>query len=336
MSVIFSVILIVLFAADAYIIFGVINHSSWWVKALMLLPTAVYSIVLVRSFLMGDVRQSMLNMLFWLTLCIFLPTLLFVIISLIGKGIGIIWPSVSFWINISGVIIALTWISISLYGIIAGWKRITTEQVVISSSKIPAAFNGYRIVHLSDFHIGTYSSSPATVDRIVETVNSLNPDLIVFTGDLVNNSATEVAEFKGILSRLKATDGIYSVLGNHDYCLYREYHLPDTPDKELAKVASTENEIGWKLLRNESVRIRHGNDSIALLGVDNAGGRMFTDRSDLPGALSGLPASEFKILLSHDPSHWRREVLPDSDIDLMLAGHTHAMQFKIGSWSPSA
>lgn len=335
MLIIFIVILIVLFASDAYIIFSAVSDSAWWLKSLILLPTVIYCIVLFKSFVLGDTRQSMLNLLFWLTLCIFLPSLLFVIISLIGKGIGLIWPAASFWSNIAGLIISLIWISISLYGIIAGWKRITTERVVISSSRIPAAFNGYRIVQLSDFHIGTYSASPNTVDRIVEAVNSLNPDLIVFTGDLVNNSSEEVTEFKSVLSRLKATDGIFSVLGNHDYCLYREYHSLDSPAKELAKVVATEGDIGWKLLRNESIQIHQGNDSIALVGVDNAGGRMFTNRSDLPKAVMGLPESEFKILLSHDPSHWRREVLPESDIDLMLAGHTHAMQFRIGDWSPS-
>lgn len=336
MIIIFSVVIAVLLASDAYIVWGVMSNSSWWLRGAMLLPAAFYCLVLFRLFILGDTRQSMLNMLFWLTLCIVLPTLFFTVISLIGKAVGLLWPSATFWSDIVGATVAVAWLSVALYGILAGWKKVTVERVAISSSRIPEAFDGYRIAHLSDFHIGTYAASPQTVDKIVGTVNSLEPDLIVFTGDLVNNSPEEIRQFKHVLSRLRARDGILSVLGNHDYCLYREYHAPDTPAKELAKVVSAEGEIGWRLLRNESLQIRQGNDSIALIGVDNAGSRMFPDRSDLRKALSGLPASEFKILLSHDPSHWRREVLPKSDVDLMLAGHTHAMQFRIGNWSPSA
>ncbi|MDE6008878.1 MAG: metallophosphoesterase [Muribaculaceae bacterium] len=336
MSIVFSVLVILLILLDSYVIFGIIPAAPLWGKGLFLLPSIAYLLVLGRMFLGGDIRQSMLNWLFWLTLCVFLTTLIFCLFSVLGKGVGLFWQPGSRLFNILGVACAVGWLGISLYGIIFGWKKITVDEVSITSSKIPPSFKGYRIVQLSDFHIGTYHDSPATVDRIVEKVNSLNPDLIVFTGDLVNSSSGEITEFKEILSRLKAKDGIYSVLGNHDYCLYREYTAPDSPEKELAKVISNESEIGWHLLRNESVQIKQGNDSIALAGVDNAGGKRFTNQADLPKAIKGLPEDEFKILLSHDPSHWRREVLPHSDIDLTLSGHTHAMQFKIGKWSPSS
>lgn len=334
MVVIFIILAVVLGLLDTYILLGVIPKVQWWVKTLFLLPSLAYLFVMVRIIL-GDMRQTMLNWLFWLTLCVVLTLLLFCVVSLLGKGIGLIWHPAASIFNILGILFALVWLGISLYGTFFGWKRVTVEEVAISSPKIPDAFKGYRIVQLSDFHIGTYHASPRTVEKIVEKVNSLNPDLIVFTGDLVNSSSEEIDEFKPILSRLKAKDGVYAVLGNHDYCLYRDYTAPDSPAKQLAKVVADESEIGWKMLRNESVRITHGNDTIALLGVDNAGGRRFTDQSDLTKAMRGLPGDEFKILLSHDPSHWRREVLPASDIDLTLSGHTHAMQFKIGNWSPS-
>ena len=159
--------------------------------------------------------------------------------------------------------------------------------------------------------------------------------MIVFTGDLVNSSSEEIGQFTSVLSRMEARDGILSVLGNHDYCLYKQYTGSDSPERELAEVIRIEEAVGWRLLRNESIRIMRGNDSIVIVGVDNAGSRMFPDKSDLPKALRGLSEEEFKILLSHDPSHWRREVLPTTGIDLTLSGHTHAMQFKIGNWSPS-
>lgn len=343
MVIIFIIVLAVLLLSDAYIIFGVlpniVSSLSWgpkvFILVLFLFPTLLYCILLIKTFLFGDVSQHILNSLFRGTLLVVLSTLLFVIISLIGKGIGLLWAPASSVFNIIGVVVVIVWICMALYGSIEGWKKVTVENVTVSSPKIPEAFNGYKIVQLSDFHIGTYADSPETVTRIVNEVNSLNPDLIVFTGDLVNSSSEEITQFKNILSELKARDGVLSVLGNHDYCLYRDYKAPDTPEKELAKVVNTEDEIGWRLLRNNSYIIKRGNDSIAIVGVDNAGSRMFPDKSDLPKAIRNLSSDSFKILLSHDPSHWRREVLPTTDIDLTLSGHTHAMQFKLGNWSPS-
>ena len=335
MGIIFLILALILLLPDAYILFGVIGKSPWWLKGLFLLPTAAYYFVIVRMFWLGDIRQSMLNLLFWLTLCVVFPLILFSLISLVGKGIGLLWTPAAVLSNWLALAISLVWLGIAVYGIVVGWKKVTVEEVEISSDKIPAAFDGYRIVQLSDFHIGTYMSAPGTVDRIVSEVNSLKPDLIVFTGDLVNSSSEEIGQFTSVLSRMEARDGILSVLGNHDYCLYKQYTGSDSPERELAEVIRIEEAVGWRLLRNESVRIMRGNDSIAIVGVDNAGSRMFPDKSDLPKALRGPSEEEFKILLSHDPSHWRREVLPTTGIDLTLSGHTHAMQFKIGNWSPS-
>lgn len=304
-------------------------------KILVALPSLFFLAVIAVALLVKDVRQGMLNMLFWLMLCVVLPTFFFTILSLVGKGIGLMFPAIVRIMNYSALAVVVVWLGISFYGIFFGWKRISVENVTIASNKIPESFDGYRIVQLSDFHIGTYASSPECVERIVDKVNSLHPDLIVFTGDLVNSSSSEVEEFINVLQRLRAKDGVYSVLGNHDYCLYRKYYGEDTPAKELTKLLGHEEEIGWKMLRNSSVQLSRANDSIALIGVDNAGSRSFIDRSDLKKALTGIPQSEYKILLSHDPSHWRRKVLPETDIDLMLAGHTHAMQFKLFGWSPS-
>ncbi|MCH5226434.1 MAG: metallophosphoesterase [Muribaculaceae bacterium] len=326
---------LLLLLPDAYIIFGVLGNASWWWKVVFFLPTLALYFVIIKIFVLGDMRQGAMNWLFWLSLLVFLPVFIFAIISLIGKGIVLFWSQGSMVFNWIALGITCLWLIIAIYGITVGWKKITVEKVTIASSKIPESFNDYKIVQLSDFHIGTYASSPKTVEKIVRKVNSLNPDLIVFTGDLVNTSSSEINQFEDVLSQLKAKDGVLSVLGNHDYCLYKSYVAPDSPEKELSKVVATEKKVGWQLLRNDQLQIKRGNDSIAIIGVENAGGESFTDRADLKKALSGVPENEFKILLSHDPSHWRREVLPKSDIDLMLAGHTHAMQFKIGNWSPS-
>ena len=326
---------LLLLLPDAYIIFGVLRNASWWWKPIFFLPTLAFYFVILKIFVLGDMRQGSMNWLFWLSLLVFLPVFIFAIISIIGKGIGLFWNQGSLVFNWVALGITCLWLIVAVFGITIGWKKVTVENVTITSSKIPPSFNDFKIVQLSDFHIGTYASSPKTVEKIIRKVNSLNPDLIVFTGDLVNTSSSEINQFEDVLSQLKAKDGVLSVLGNHDYCLYKSYVTPDSPEKELSKVVSTEKKIGWKLLRNDHIQIKRGHDSIAIIGVENAGGKSFTDRADLKKALSGIPENEFKILLSHDPSHWRREVLPKSNIDLMLAGHTHAMQFKIGNWSPS-
>lgn len=274
--------------------------SPLWLKILIAFPSLVCIAVIVVTMLAKDLRQGILNLLFWLMLCVVIPTILFKVVSLVGKGVGLAFPSIVRMFNYCALIVAVIWLGISLFGIFFGWKRVLVEPVTIVSPKIPDSFDGYKIVRLSDFHIGTYASAPECVERIVDKVNSLNPDLIVFTGDLVNSSSQEVEEFAGILSRLHAKDGVYSVLGNHDYCLYRHYYGEDSPAKELSKVIGYENGIGWEMLRNTSVQIKRSNDSIALIGVDNAGSRGFIDRSDLRKALTGVSQDEFKILLSHD------------------------------------
>ena len=334
-AVAFLIIYLFLLLPDAYIVFGVINNFSWWWKALFLLPTVVYIAVIIKLIIASNPSQSLMNLVLWLTLGIFFPILIFTIISLLGKLLGLAWhvaPMVFNWIGLAG---AIFWLVITVYGSTVGWKKVEVVKEKFSFSSLPSSFNGYKIVQLSDFHIGTYSTTPETVEYIIDKVNSLNPDLIVFTGDLVNNSPDEIKPFVPLLSKLKAKDGVISILGNHDYCLYKRYDSPDGPQKALEGVVELEKESGWTMLRNETLQIRRGNDSIAVIGVENAGDKHFIDRSDLKKALKNVPENEFKILLSHDPTHWRREVLPKSNIDLTLSGHTHGMQFKLGNFTPS-
>lgn len=333
---IFILILILLLLPDAYIVFIAMKGVSWVWRSVFLLPTLLYIFVAIRLFASGDSRQLYFNLIFWLTLCVVFPVVLFTIFSLIGRGAGLIHPGAAIVFNWIGMGVALIWLCISVYGIGFGWRKVTVERVNLEYSDLPDAFKGYKIVQLSDLHIGTYDLAPSTVNKIVETVNSLEPDLIVFTGDLVNMDPAEIDRYIPVLSELNAKDGVVSILGNHDYCLYRNYKgTGDSPSKALDRVIKKEREIGWRLLLNESMHIKRGEDEIALIGVENSGGSNFIDRSDLKKAMKGVAKDEFKILLSHDPSHWKREVTGKTDIDLTLSGHTHAMQFKIGNFSPS-
>lgn len=170
---------------------------------------------------------------------------------------------------------------------------------------------------------------------MVDLVNAQKPDLIVFTGDLVNNRAAELDGFEEILSQLHATDGVYSILGNHDYGPYYRWKSKREQVNNLNDLKKRQADMGWILLNNEHTLLHRGNDSIALIGVENEGEPPFSQHGDLPKAQAGTNGL-FKLLLSHNPTHWRREVLPQSDIDLMLAGHTHAMQLAIGHHSPAS
>lgn len=326
---------ITLLLSDSYIAFVVLSEAAWWWKVLVYIPAALYLSVNWIRFGYGRINQWTMNFAIGSTLIVVFSSVIFTIISIIGWCLGWANPSLFTLFNWIALGCSGIWLTAVIYGLCIGWRKVTVKKLTLRFPDLPPLFNGFQIVHLSDFHIGTYSSSPATVSKIVEKVNSLQADLIVFTGDLVNSASAEILPFLNDLKKLKAINGVVSILGNHDYCLYRAYTPPDSPGKELERVIQLEKSAGWKLLLNDSIQIQRGDEKIAVIGVENAGGKAFTERSDLKKALTGIPENEFKILLSHDPSHWRREILPATNIHLTLSGHTHAMQFKIGKFSPA-
>ncbi len=274
----------------------------------------------------------------WFTIVFFLfalPKLIFMLCSLVGLPFNYAfhWPQSPF--VCAGMLLGTTLVGIILYGSIIGKTRFEVKEVNFTSSKLPKAFNGYRIVQLSDIHIGSWEGNANALQEAVDKVNALQPDLIVFTGDLVNNRADELNGFEDILAKLKAKDGIYSILGNHDYGPY--YHWKSKADlaQNLVELENREKQLGWQLLNNNHAILHKDNDSIALIGVENEGEPPFSQYGDLTKATQNTEGL-FQILLSHNPTHWRREVLPKSNVELMLAGHTHAMQMAWGHHSPSS
>lgn len=235
-----------------------------------------------------------------------------------------------------GAIVRILLVAVVLFGITYGWKNLVVRDIPVTSSRLPSSFHGYRIAQISDLHIGTYAHSPRMVDEIVEMVNASKPDLIVFTGDLINTSPEELRPFVPALSRLQAPDGVISIMGNHDYCIYGPKPEAGGHHTLEQEIIGMQEQMGWRLLRNEHILLSQGTDSIALIGVEYDGHSPFPMRADLPQAMSGLPDTMFKVLLSHDPTHWRRAVLGHTDIDLTLSGHTHAMHLRIFNWSPSS
>lgn len=202
------------------------------------------------------------------------------------------------------------------------------KEVTIEFEDLPYQFNNYRIVQFSDIHLGTYGSDTTFIAAIVNQINQLKPDLICFTGDIVNRQTDEAYPFKDVLSRLSAPNGVLSILGNHDYGDYKKWN--STTDREInnRNLKIFEKELGWHLMNNTDTIITRGENSICIIGVENWGEDPFPKYGKLSKAHRNLTDGTFKILLSHNPRHWRNEVIPKSNIDLMLAGHTHAMQME--------
>ena len=238
----------------------------------------------------------------------------------------------------TGLGIVVLFLVIMLYGYCSGRFQLRVQQTTYTSDKVPAAFDGYKIVHISDLHLSSMADSPEFLQRVIDSINAQQPDLICFTGDFVGFGVEEAKPFTEMLLQLHAKDGVVSVLGNHDFALYHHGLSSEQKEEKVEQLATYQRDtLGWKLLRNQSVVITRDSDALQIIGVDNAScqgqGFQTVYRADLPKAMllpdSLFASSPFKILLSHDPSHWRAEVVPNTDIPLTLSGHTHAGQMRI-------
>ncbi|MFL5753882.1 MAG: metallophosphoesterase [Bacteroidia bacterium] len=242
----------------------------------------------------------------------------------------------------------LSYISVSLaaipfvslvYGMFRGAFRYKVHEVVLKSPKIPASFHGLKIVQVSDIHTGSFTDN-SHLEKAFSIVMDQKPDIIFFTGDLVNNRTDETVGFTETYKKLKAPMGVYSVFGNHDYGDYVQWESPEAKKANLEALKKVHADAGWKLMMNEHVALERNGEKIALLGIENWGGNLhFPKYGKMKEAHAGTEQYPFKILLSHDPSHWAKQVRPEyKDVDLTLSGHTHGMQFGIEipgfKWSP--
>ena len=336
----FIFLLIFLILPDIYLYLRFIVHltARRWLKILYWLPTFLLStgLLYLVYFSNNAFAERHTQDIGWFSIFFFLftaPKLLLFLCTVIGIPFHkwLRWPRTPF--ICTGLTLAVVSIVMIIYGSFIGRTQFDVKEVTYSSSKLPSSFDGYRIVQLSDIHIGSWQGNASAIQNLVNLVNEQHPDLIVFTGDLVNHRAIELNDFQHILAGLKAKDGVYSILGNHDYGPY--FRWKNKQEQDLSDLQQRQAAMGWKLLNNSHTILIQGNDSIALIGVENEGEPPFSQYADLPKAMQGTEGM-FQILLSHNPTHWRREVLPESDIDLMLAGHTHAMQLKLGNYSPSS
>jgi predicted MPP superfamily phosphohydrolase len=227
-----------------------------------------------------------------------------------------------------------------IYGVVVNAYNYQFKRVTVKFPNLPKSFDGFTFVQLSDIHSGSFTQTQPIVD-VIQKINALNVDLILFTGDLVNNMTSEMEPFMNIFNQLKAKHGVMSITGNHDYGDYVQWETPDAKKENFQRFIQTHKELGWDLLMNENRILERNGEKIAILGIENWGKALhFPKYGKMKEAVVGTEDIPFKILMSHDPSHWDGEVRPEyADIDLTLSGHTHGFQFGIETkyfkWSPS-
>ena len=286
----------------------------WWVPSLLLVLAEV-------GLQMGFFHKLSVRVLFTTILFSAFPKVVFILFDAFLPWFFALIPALG----------VMGWFA---FGFIEGWKRLELKHITFTSPDLPPYFDGYRLVQITDFHLGSFPPGNDFVQKVVDATNNEEPDMILFTGDLVNNQASEVEPYLDTLGQLHAKDGIYSIWGNHDYCEYGNNHSIGALKRNRRMLYGYQESLGWHQLMNEHHVVSHGMASIAVIGVENPGQPPFTNRSNLKKAMKGVDPDMFKILLSHDPHHWRREVV-GKKIQLTLAGHTHAGQLKIGKWTPA-
>ena len=237
--------------------------------------------------------------------------------------------------NLIGLIcVPVIWYVV-LYGSFIGFNKVEVNRQTFASPDLPKAFDGYKVVLFSDAHVGSYTAwNEYVLKQAIDNINAQHPDMIVYTGDIQNTQPQDIYRHMDVLSSLKAKDGIYSILGNHDY---GDYICGNTAKKvaNMRETMSLEKQMGWTLLMNEHRYIDRGKSHIIIAGMENDGdGIRFPQKGNIKKALKGINDDDFILMLEHDPSSWRRRIIPDGRAQLTLSGHTHKMQFALFDWCP--
>lgn len=339
-----SILFIVNFCAD-FIIWRDVKRSfknRWQTKAVIALLLLIWALLIIAVLSPRRDARADLQPIMWMLytfLSLFIPKLLYALFSLLSR-VSLFWRAkhLSVLKYIGGVLAIVSFVAI-WWGALVTRNDIEVTRQTVKFENLPKSFDDYKIVHISDIHAGTWGTDTAFLSNMVDTVNALNPDLVLFTGDIVNRNTKEIYPFVNALSRLKAKQGVYSVLGNHDYGDYMDWSSAIEKERNNRELIDVQNKMGWRMLNNEHCWVRKDNDSIAIIGVENWGEPPFSVYGDLRKAYSNLNDENFKVLLTHNPEHWKREVSEISNIDLSLSGHTHGMQFVLQfgdwKWSPA-
>jgi len=285
--------------------------------------------------------DDMLRFITWSLFCfmsVYASKALFVIFDLIASAVRLFGRNRVRIVTYVGAGVAVMLFCGMWWGALINRFRIDVVECRVDVTGLPAAFDGYRIVQISDLHVGTYMSDTTFIHDIVAQVNALHPDVILFTGDIVNRRSDELEPHWRTLSRLNAPDGVYAILGNHDYGDYSEWPNEAMKGDNMCALYDYFGLMGWNLLLNDHSIITRGNDSIVLIGVENVGDPPFPVYGSLKDSYTDLSDDRIKILMTHNPAHWEMEVADNDTIDvaLTLSGHTHAMQVRMLGLSPAA
>jgi len=310
---------------------------GYWLFDLLLIGGIVGAIFVPRG---SRTQQTLITWLMALMLLDFIPRLFSLPILLVEDITRLFcgFPARAFWVSELALGTAVFFFLFVLFGITRGRHFYRVRRETIYFPDLPEAFDGFTITQITDVHSGSFTNVSG-VRKGLDLVNAQHSDVILFTGDLVNNRAEEMDRWMADFALLKARMGKFSVLGNHDYGDYLQWETPEAKRANLDRLKQIHTEIGFRLLLDEAVTLRKGDQSITLLGVENWGKGGFHRYGDLKKATSGVPDDGFKILMSHDPSHWEGVTLDHHQhIHLTLSGHTHGMQFGIElfglKWSP--
>jgi len=285
-------------------------------------------------------KQVLISSLYGLTISSFIPKLIFIIIiaSLYFTNYIFSEKESLIIIPIVGLFSGFLPFFVILHGITKTLYRFKVEHLSLKFNELPNNFKGLKIVHISDLHLGSFNYKYHILDRAIKIINNLNPDLIVFTGDLVNNYAWELKGWEKCLEKLSARIGKYAVLGNHDYGDYSKWNSRIEKQDNFEAIKGFYSKIDFKLLLNETAIVEIGGEELSLLGVENWGSPPFKKYGKLKETMKETTHDSFKILLSHDPSHWKEEIVKYTNIILTFSGHTHGMQagfiLKNRKWSP--
>lgn len=314
-------------------------NSLFWVFTFGLVSAIMLLKMRMNAIPVGK-RQMLISSLYGLTISSFVPKILFsLIISVLYYSNYIFSETDSVLIvPIFGLIAGFLPFFAIVYAIFKSAYRFKIHRVEVHSKDLPSNFDGLKIVHISDLHVGSFSYRYRILEKVVHLINDLDADLILFTGDLVNNYAWELKGWDQVLNKLSAKKGKFAVLGNHDYGDYSPWISEEAKKENFEEIKNFYQKIDFQLLLNASEVLTVNNQSIGILGVENWGLPPFRQDGDLEKAWKDVRNLPFKILLSHDPSHWDAEVIDKTDIDLTLSGHTHGMQAGIKilgkQWSP--
>jgi len=277
----------------------------------------------------------------WVTLYLWLiglwifPKFVFSVCSFLGWRHCKFWKKRYNWGNLVGIVLGFVAALTFIYGSIGGVRRLQIRHVDVYLNDLPAAFNGYRIVQFSDAHVGTFADGRLDLlQRDVDSINAQRADAICFVGDLINMVPSELYKVQPILRQLKAKDGVFSVLGNHDYAFYTHFD-PAIEAANCKETISRQRQMGWKLLLNEHVAIERGNDKIYIAGMEDLGESDSVKFGDVKKTIENIPVDAFTIMLSHDPWAWRNGIFDDSNAQLTLSGHTHGGQVSLFGVRPT-